>query len=255
MATIDCNNPRTANERSLCACSESVKNYKRLVDQFDLDKINYASDMASYNRWKVLDNEWQSKSGKYQKWNDIVSSKEHTINKVLGWYGCNNIDNQGPSNHQCGLQAEIDKKYDPFGFYAYESYTNRGGGPCRWRNVRCKRTESSKQKIDNDYNTDRPQSDPDDSKKVWLNRNPPQDTSKPPTYNGVCCSQIIDNIKNSGGDVNLSDISQNCGNSSGGGTPSTNSKKDDDTYVFIGIGSLSLFISCFFMIILLVFII
>lgn len=255
MASIDCSNPKNANERSLCACSESVKTYKRLVDQFDIDKANYASDMASYNRWKNLHNEWAGKSGKYSKWKDIISSKDHSFSDNAGIYNdCGDINNTSKTNNKCSQKASERNMYDSSGFYSYENYKTSGTGPCHWVGVRCKRTESSKQKIDNDYNADRPQSDPEDSSKVWLNRSPPIDSSDAPSYSGVCCSQIINRITNSGGDVNISNISQECGTTAGS-TSSNQKKEEEDIYAMLGLSSLSSSISSFFMIILLVYII
>jgi hypothetical protein len=207
---VDCNNTKNDPERQLCSCQKATDAMVKALQDYENKYTQYTSDMASYNRWLQKYNDWQNKRGDYSKWNDIISSKDTTFNMDLGWYNdCHGRSNQDDTNWQCGNKASNDHKYDGWGFYAYDEYMTGGIGPCHWFGVRCGRKQDSKNKIDNDYNADKPTKDPQDSSKSWLGINQPTQPSAPQGNTIQCCSQIFSDL-NAGGNVSLSNISQNC---------------------------------------------
>lgn len=216
---INCETTKNAQEIQLCSCKLAAETYKKLYEEYTKKRAQYAVDSASYQRWRDIHNQWKNKTGEFEKWNAILGSKDLTFFKELwaggqrGWYNdCQDRVNNENYNWQCGNSAAVPSKniYDPWGFYAYETPTARGAGPCRWLEARCKRRDDSKAKIDNDYNAVEPRVDPK-TNRVWLHVSAPTDDARPPSYTGVCCSQIFEDIQVDGGDVSINDIQQKCG--------------------------------------------
>jgi hypothetical protein len=209
---INCDAPKNAQQTQLCACKTAADTYKNLYDDYMKKRAQYAVDSASYQRWIRKHNEWKNKTGEFSKWKDIIASQDAVFGAGMGRYNdCHDIANTEHTNWVCGKSAGEKKYYDNWGFYAFETPTSGGIGPCRWVDARCKRTAQSRAKVTNDYNAQEPRSDPQDKKKVWLHVNAPVDYAKPPAYTGVCCSQIFNDIETGGGDVTFDRISQQCG--------------------------------------------
>lgn len=243
---LDCENP-TKQEETLCNCKKSVEIYKKLSDAYELARIKHASDHASFSNWKNLHNQWKNKTGEYEKWNDIFTSKEAKFIKHLRWPRiCGQQDhmiNDVNANWECMDEANKKGYYKPWsnGFYAYDTIYNYvfGDVTCHY-NVRCGRTQSSKDGIQNDYQGEEPKTDPKTGME-WLGKNEPKFDEQVPNYQGVCCSQLLNDITNSGGDLSINNISQKCGIGEGVSkdkdTPAekvnTEEKKDEGGVLYI----------------------
>jgi hypothetical protein len=216
---INCDRPKNAQETQLCACKTAADTYKNLYDDYMKKRARYAVDSASYQRWIRKHNEWKNKTGEFSKWVDIMSSQEAVFRAGMDKYNdCHNIANTEHTNWVCGKSAGEKKYYDNWGFYAFETPTSGGSGPCRWVDARCKRTAQSMTKVYSDYKAQEPKADPNNGSKIWLHVNAPVDDAKAPTYTGICCAQIFNDIETQGGDVSFDRINQQCGTTSTGTT-------------------------------------
>jgi hypothetical protein len=149
------------------ACQQAVNQLSLVVKQ-NTERLNRNSalqklqsiDRSVFSRlrseYKDYVKDWENKRGDFEKWKNITDSVNTTFNKELGWYNCNNIANTGDANWRCGEEASHKNLYDPWEFYAYEDYLGWGIGPCHWRHVRCRRKDSNKNKIINEYNNAKP---------------------------------------------------------------------------------------------------
>ena len=213
MATINCSSPKDANEISLCACKEGVDTYKKLSDEYTQKCIKFASDDASYQRWIAAHNNWKAKTGAYESWLKAYNDKDVTFVKHLnwdvGWRPKGYIDNPD-YNHQCGAEASNKGLFDPWAYYANDVWYN--GQPINKGDAGCARRENLKfDHITKPYTDAEPKTDPQDASKTWLNVAAPKNDAVPPVYKGTCCSQIFQNITSTGGDINMDNISQQCG--------------------------------------------
>ncbi|MEY3422214.1 MAG: hypothetical protein RIR48_2517 [Bacteroidota bacterium] len=201
-------------KRALKACEDGIDTAKAIYksNQALIDKHNNVDVPARKTEQQTWDkakadfeakySRWDQKKDEYEKWSGIVGSIDTTFNKSLGWYNdCRDKSNTSDTNWQCGWEAEnVHKLYDPWGFYAYESFRTGGIGPCHWFDVRCKRKDSSKQKINTDYNKEKPQ---------FTGGEKPKDL-QPPEQNKTqisisCCANILNVI---GSEIKDSDIKQ-----------------------------------------------
>ena len=205
--TIECTNPKNASEVSLCACKSSADDYKRLVNAYDTQKINYTADSASYQRWISDHNDWKNKQGNYIRFKDVDFQQE--IGSEMCWG-----QPRGNGDYQCKESAR--NKGLPY----HEGWIDIGKDSCcsgcgwAWQKntFKCNRSQDSINNANIEWKNTEPQIDPQNNK-IWLNVPPPVDNAIPPVYQGVCCSQIFEKITNSGGDINLDNISQTCGSS------------------------------------------
>jgi hypothetical protein len=224
---VNCDTTTNTGEKFLCACKIAAETYEKFYQIYEKNVANFTSESASYNRWKTKHDTWKNKTGDYSIWNDIVTSIDYTFNKELQWdkfaQNWDGFINHPDFNYQCGSHAEKDGKYDPWGFYAYEIYGDGGGGRV---SARCKRTEGSKTKIQNDYKAPEPTSD---DEKSWVNTDKPINNFTSPEYNSVCCAQIFTDIQSDGA-ISFENVSQKCGITSA--TPSAN---QNTMYIIIAI--------------------
>ena len=218
--SINCTSPKNAGEISICACKSSADDYKRLVNAYDTQKINYTADSASYQRWISEHNDWKNKQGNYIRFKDIDFQEE--IDSGMCWG-----KPRGNGDYQCRESAR--NKGLPY----HEGWVDIGKESCCESflfacikdRFRCQRSQGSINNANIEWRNSEPQADPQ-SNKIWLNVTPPIDNAVPPVYIGVCCAQIFDQITNSGGNIDIDNISQKCGISTSPGTNNTTDKTD-----------------------------
>ena len=202
---IDCNNPKNDQEKQMCACVVATETMKKAYENYEERYTEYLKEAASYTRWLQSHNDWKQLTGAFEQIKPTINSREVTFNKETGWYNdCNSFINTSRANQEC----QKNDLWDSRGFYAYDDYTSGGTGPCAWKHLRCKRTDASKNGIDQFYKELEPQTDPGTTQ-VWLNKAPPSPPNVPATSHIQCCSQLFNEIK-SGGNTDISNITQQC---------------------------------------------
>lgn len=183
-----------------------------VINKYLTDIQKWENDKISKQKWENLHNQWKNKTGNYSRWNDILNSENDTFKIGLDWNNCNSISDNRDTNWQCGNQASRDGKYDPWGYYAYEDYYMRGAWPCVWRGINCKRRDSSKNKIRNEYLQNEPTTDlSDPNSRQWIYNGIPVNLESerpklPDTL--VCCGINIDNITSN--EILIDNINQKC---------------------------------------------
>lgn len=208
---VNCANPTNDQERALCNCNEATQAMVQALENYEKRYLAYTADKTSWNRWNQYWNDWKNKTGDFEVWRGRLSSKEKTFNKKLGWYNnCKSKSDTNETNNQCIAEARNMKLYRHKGFYAYETFRTRGGGPCHWFDVRCKRKKDSIKEIDNDYQAAEPRSDPKDANVRWLGVKEPAPPEQPSIHGIQCCSIIFSDISISGGGVDIDNVNQNC---------------------------------------------
>ncbi len=205
---IDCANPKNKAESSLCACQKAVDLMEENLRVYEKRLEDYSTNLASYNRWKSALSDWENKTGVYADWQNKISSMNTVFPVMTRWEKVcgTNLVNTPEANWQCGNTADQNKLYDPWGFYCYEQFA--GNTVCNL-NLRCARTQQSKDKIINDYNAIKPTSDPLDSNKKWTEDQKPQTPQQNVVNNILCCTQLFQDIQ-SDSDIDFSNISQQC---------------------------------------------
>ena len=201
------------------ACKDAVDEYQRIlglneeIAKRNTDKTAFYR--AAHSVWTTKKqnfdnklNSWKNKTGEYSHWNDKLASKHDNFwpDYCWGTGGCRDIQQSGDTNWQCGDKAEKSGKYDPWG-YISDGHTQACGyddGACiRNRRMRCSRSETSKQKINNDYNADMPtftDTEPKDKEGQYA-----YDEQINNAGNIQCCANIL---KTGLGDT--SNVSQSC---------------------------------------------
>ena len=204
---------------NLKACRDAVNEFKRILLQNEQITKNNEDKQALYRAdhgtWKNLKqafddklSRWKNKTGEYSHWNDKLASKDDNFWPEYCWGtgGCRDIQNSNDTVWQCGKRAEILGKYDPWGYTSDGNTQACGyddGGCIRNRRMRCSRSETSKQKINNDYNADMPTfTKPEPIEKVGAYAHDP---TIPNDGNVQCCANIF---KINTGDVN--NVKQSC---------------------------------------------
>lgn len=206
---VDCKNPKNTQEDQLCSCKRATDSMTNLINTYNKNLAEYKSDTESHSRWLKRYNDWQNKTGDFSVWKDRFNSIPTTFHNKLNWHTCHSLANNPDANWQCGKMAQDYNLYDPWDFKAVQDYTIGGIGPCSWKGVLCARG-SGQTKIFNDYNTEKPNTDPQNSSKVWLNKGAPKQPGSIPSNNIICCSQIFNDINVKAGNLDIKNINQNC---------------------------------------------
>ncbi len=206
---VDCNKPQNAQEQQLCSCKKATDSMATLINNYNKDLQTYKSNIDSRDRWLKQYNDWQNKTGNYSIWNERFNTVGTVLYNKLNWHTCNSLVNSDDANWQCGKMASDNSLYDPWDFYAKADYTMSGIGPCAWKGVACSRRSGSF-RINNDYQSQKPSSDPLNSNKVWLNKTAPIPPAPLPSSNINCCSIIFSDIDVKSGNVNIQNVNQNC---------------------------------------------
>jgi len=181
-------------EKALQQLEDTNKENERIQKQHEEDK-------ESYSRWLKRKNDWENKSGKYEKWKKYDGvNREFWANEFDGtcWWG----ENWGDANDWCHSAANK-KGYDG------ENYWAKEWGSCsgRWGNFKCKKDDSTVKDQQDAYKKDVPEVDLDTGK-YWLNKGEPTVTYLP-VPDIKCCQEIsMKGIK--AADVSFNNTTQSC---------------------------------------------
>lgn len=175
---IDCKNPKDTNERNLCDCQNAVSTLKTA---FDIYKINLEQRRISDQRLA----DWQNMTGEFSDW---AIKKKQLEDKTKVWNNC--VVWTGVYGHNDWCEADTG--------FGRQSGANQYGCPLSQGKGECKRTtdQVTKAMTDLGYYSQKPSL---------------LEVGQPPSnINITCCSQLFNNISTTGGDVNISNVTQEC---------------------------------------------
>lgn len=165
------------------------------------DTKKYNEDMESYKRWKKQWNDWKSKTGKYNVFNNHGVNEEFWANDHDGtcWWG----ENWNSAHQWCHDMASA-KGLDGKNYWA------RKWGMCKGRygNFLCGKPDETVTKQLLEYANAEPRGD--GGGKYWLGLAQPTPPQPISGNNIICCSQLFEDIKVTGGNADFSNVIQNC---------------------------------------------
>lgn len=177
---INCDNPRNDQERSLCSCSRATDALSSALKTYETRLAEYSANKAEYQRKYQ---EFQNSKGDYDRRANQERDRLAREEAGMACGGC------GTSQH------------------CWHGWYQVGEGRCGFANAGCYRIcKRNNDWIDRDFGT-------------WKAANsepiPPVDSSgespqAPSNMNIQCCSQIFSDIKTNGGNVDFSNVNQDC---------------------------------------------
>lgn len=201
------NGKNDIDKSNLNECYEATQTFKKAFDLYIKQLKKYNDDMESYKRWKKEWNDWKTSSGKYSSYRNHGVNAEFWAKDHDGtcWWGEN-----WNSAHQWCHDMASSRGLDG------ENYWAKKWGMCNGRhgNFLCAKPDGVVTKQLVEYGNAEPKTDPlvgDSEHKYWLGIAEPSPPQPPSGNNIMCCSQLFKDISvNGGGDVNFSNVIQNC---------------------------------------------
>jgi hypothetical protein len=184
------------------SCEKALKQLEDTKRDNDKIKKQYEEDKESYSRWLKRKNDWENKTGDYEKWKKYDGvNREFWANETDGtcWWG----ENWGDANNWCHSAANK-KGYDG------ENYWAKEWGWCsgRWGNFKCKKDDNTVKDQQDAYKKDVPEVDLATGK-YWLNKSEPSNPNYLPVPDIKCCQEMtFKNIK--AADVSFNNNTQSC---------------------------------------------
>lgn len=198
----DCNNPKNDNERALCSCLSATNLAVQTGIQNDNLRAEYTLESASYNRWKIIHDDWINKRNNYQKYSGRWGRSDSFWSNERGMYHCGwATDSWSNWDNSCSNRTD--------GKYIVDRNANNNWCEGRKGIFKCVKKDNVIQSEISEYNSAEPLTDPQNSSKRWQGVPQPQLQLNPINMQGLtCCSQLFSNI-NVGQEFNLS-ATQNC---------------------------------------------
>lgn len=183
------------------SCEKVLKQLENTNKENIKLKKQYEDDKESYGRWLKRKNDWESKSGPYEKWKKYDGvNREFWASEFDGtcWAG----ENWGDANDWCHWAANK-KGYDG------ENYWAKQWGWCygRYGDFKCKKDDSTVKDQQNAYKDAIPEVDLD-TNKYWLNKSEPTVTYLPVPDVKCCQEMVFKGIKAS--DISFDNNTQSC---------------------------------------------
>lgn len=188
--TIQCSNPKNAQEQSLCSCKQATDAMVGILRAYETLSTNYTSDLTNYNREKKRHDEWRNMSGEFASWatrkQQLIDERKNTRN-----WAC-----EGASWDGRGGWCSNDHGGD----WEFDHHSKDSWQVCSFTH-KCRRKSDAINKIlrDEGYNRAEPSVPGVPQSPVFKSENTIQ-----------CCSQIFNDINISGGPATFSNINQNC---------------------------------------------
>ena len=208
MSVVDCDKiDRTADEMQYCICQDAIKVLNKKIAAYDEQKIKYALDDASYNRWFTEHTNWKNRSGNYSKYAKHGLSEDFTIDygdpyqdtnsrcsecakRKLenGWSVPSGMDGKGMIknnyyNRSGIMRCDLKPGTSLQGWeYYVDDHTNWGWMPEYWLTRKwwtCTKSEVGKQTELIEYNNAEPLSDPQNPSVNWKVKGKPTSPTIP----------------------------------------------------------------------------
>ena len=206
---------------ALCSCNDATNLFAGLIQQ-------YNANMASYQRWSSIHNDWKNRTGVYSNYANNTSTPflydltgfgyshapgcDWTLNCATCFDSCNYY-NAGRTWNTTLCQQQAATMALPFSTtYWFDGTVNDtncvqvGDGSCgkKQTQFQCSRPQSSMNAVEAAYIAAEPKLDPQTGQ-VWLGVPAP---TPPSNINIQCCTQLFSNITAS--EADFSNINQQC---------------------------------------------
>ena len=191
MSNVNCpsSDPEIA---KFCACLKATDDVSRALQIWENQIQEITQKKAIYNQYQNDLQNWQNMTGNYSRWRDVKYNLE---NEEKHWNNCVHESEANAGRHDDWCANDIGDGW----FHASKGYVCNTGiqakGICKRRPDKVNREFQN-----SGYYNDQPAAISD----------PGNIPAAPSNFNIQCCTQIFQDISANRGNVNISDVNQNC---------------------------------------------